>query len=209
MWTGQHHEKRLRISFSDAEKEEEGDNHEPAGGHRRPCLKVAPAVRHRWANIAHFQPSRGIRRLVNLKSSAYERGSYSDLFHTGGTQAASTRINNAPLAPYLAGLLSASLRTTVSQRSRSTCLPVARLVTNRGYHSRPRAQTWPQTPTVFAELPTNQIRDGEVELDDSAFGRAVLNSTVATRLSQELQQLEASPVPWVESTKVTSAALVL
>lgn len=42
-----------------------------------------------------------------------------------------------------------------------------------------------------------------MELDDSAFGRAVLNSVVATRLSQELKLLKASPVPYVESAKVT------
>lgn len=41
-----------------------------------------------------------------------------------------------------------------------------------------------------------------MELDDSAFGRAILNSAVATRLSQELQLLAASPVPCVKSAKV-------
>lgn len=41
-----------------------------------------------------------------------------------------------------------------------------------------------------------------MELDDSAFTRAVLNSAVASRLSEELRRLEASPVSCVQSAKV-------
>ncbi|CAN0092307.1 unnamed protein product, partial [Laminaria digitata] len=44
--------------------------------------------------------------------------------------------------------------------------------------------------------------DGEVELDDSAFGRAVMNSVTASRLTQELTRLESNPIPCVESAKV-------
>lgn len=41
-----------------------------------------------------------------------------------------------------------------------------------------------------------------MELDDSAFGRAVMNSAVASRLSEELRRLEANPISCVESAKV-------
>lgn len=47
-----------------------------------------------------------------------------------------------------------------------------------------------------------QLRDGEVELDDSAFGRAVMNSATASHLTQELTRLETNPIPCVESVKV-------
>eukprot|EP00752_Nemacystus_decipiens_P005701 g5159.t1 len=63
----------------------------------------------------------------------------------------------------------------------------------------------------FQEFVTlmRKIRDGEVELDDSAFGRAVLNSAVATRLSQELTLLGANPVPCVESAKASELSVAL
>ncbi|CAB1099448.1 unnamed protein product [Ectocarpus sp. CCAP 1310/34] len=56
----------------------------------------------------------------------------------------------------------------------------------------------------FKEFVTlmKKVRDGEVELDDSAFGRAIMNSTVASRLSEELRRLDANPIPCLQSAKV-------
>lgn len=49
-----------------------------------------------------------------------------------------------------------------------------------------------------------QIRDGDIELDDSAFGRAVMKSVAANRLNQELKDLQTDPVPHFQSAKVIS-----
>ncbi|CAM9568400.1 unnamed protein product, partial [Ectocarpus sp. 13 AM-2016] len=51
-----------------------------------------------------------------------------------------------------------------------------------------------------------QVRDGEVELDDSAFGRAIMNSTVASRLSEELRRLDANPIPCLQSAKLIKSS---
>lgn len=60
----------------------------------------------------------------------------------------------------------------------------------------------PTSPPVHVVLLVRQIRDGDVELDDSAFARAVMNSAVASRLSEEVRRLETHPVPCVEAAKV-------
>lgn len=49
-----------------------------------------------------------------------------------------------------------------------------------------------------------QIRDGDIELDDSAFGRALMKSVVANRLNQDLKDLQNDPVPHIQSAKVVS-----
>ncbi|CAM9392948.1 unnamed protein product [Ascophyllum nodosum] len=51
-----------------------------------------------------------------------------------------------------------------------------------------------------------KIRDGVVELDDNALGRAIMDSVTATRLSQELKILQSDPVFCVQSAKLTRSA---
>ncbi|CAN0237260.1 unnamed protein product [Ectocarpus sp. 8 AP-2014] len=60
----------------------------------------------------------------------------------------------------------------------------------------------------FREFVTlmKKVRDGEVELDDSAFGRAIMNSTVASRLSEELRRLDAHPIPCLQSAKLIKSS---
>ncbi|CAM9467596.1 unnamed protein product [Ectocarpus sp. 12 AP-2014] len=60
----------------------------------------------------------------------------------------------------------------------------------------------------FKEFVTlmKKVRDGEVELDDSAFGRAIMNSTVASRLSEELRRLDANPIPCLQSAKLIKSS---